>query len=30
MRVGQIIMPYNLNLCGAVCQLYLNKAGRKK
>ena len=27
--VSQIIMLYTLNLCIAVCQLYLNKTGRK-
>ena len=26
----QIIVLYTLNLYGAVCQLYLNKTGRKK
>ena len=24
------IMLYTLNICSAVCQLYLNKTGRKK
>ena len=28
--VTQIIMLYTLNLYSAVCQLYLNEAGRKK
>ena len=28
--VNQIIMLYTLNLCSAVCQLYLNKTGRNK
>ena len=30
MPVSQIIMLYTLNLYSAVCQLYLNKTGRKK
>ena len=30
MYVSQITMLYTLNLFGAVCQLYLNKTGRKK
>ena len=30
MYVSQIIMLCTLNLYSAVCQLYLNKAGRKK
>ena len=30
MYVSQIIMLHNLNLYSAVCQLYLNKTGRKK
>ena len=30
MCVNQIIMLYLLNLYTAVCQLYLNKIGRKK
>ena len=30
MHVSQIIMLYTLNLYSAVCQLYLNKTGRKK
>ena len=30
MYLSQIIMPYTLNLYSAVCQLYLNKTGRKK
>ena len=30
MYVSQIIMLYTLNLCSAVCQLYLNKTGGKK
>ena len=30
MYVCQIIMLYTLNLFNAVCQLYLNKTGRKK
>ena len=30
MYVNQIIMLYTLNLYSAVCQLYLNKTGRKK
>ena len=29
MYITQIIMVYTLNLCSAVCQLYLNKTGRK-
>ena len=29
-HVIQIIMPYTLNLYSAVCQLHLNKNGRKK
>ena len=29
MYVSQIIMLYTLNFCNAVCQLYLNKTGRK-
>ena len=29
MYVSQIIMPSTLNLYSAVCQLYLNKTGRK-
>ena len=29
MYVSQIIMLYTLNLYSAVCQLYLNKTGRK-
>ena len=28
--VSQIIMLYTLNLHSAACQLYPNKAGRKK
>ena len=28
--MSQIIMLYTLNLHGAVCQIYLNKIGRKK
>ena len=27
---GQIIMLYILNLCSAVCQLYLNITGKKQ
>ena len=27
-HVSQIIMLYTLNLCGAVCQLYLKKTGK--
>jgi len=30
MHVSQIIMLYTLNFYSAVCQLYFNKAGRKK
>ena len=30
MYVSQVIMLYTLNLHSAVCQLYLNKTGRKK
>ena len=30
MYVIQIIMLYTLNLHSAVCELYLNKTGRKK
>ena len=30
MYVSQIIMLYTLNLYRAICQLYLNKTGRKK
>ena len=30
MYVSQIIMLYTLNLYSAVCQLHLNKTGRKK
>ena len=30
MCISQIIMLYTLNLYSAVCQLYLNKIGRKK
>ena len=30
MYVSQIIMLYTLNVYSAVCQLYLNKTGRKK
>ena len=30
MYVSQIIMLYTLNLYSAVCQLYLNKAGRRE
>ena len=30
MYVSQIIMLYTLNLYRPVCQLYLNKIGRKK
>ena len=30
MYVSQITMLYNLNLYKAVCQLHLNKTGRKK
>ena len=30
MYMSQIIMLSNLNLYSAVCQLYCNKAGRKK
>ena len=30
MYVRQIIMMYNFNLYSAVCQLYLNKTGRKQ
>ena len=30
MYISQIIMLYTLNLYRAVCQLYLNKKGRKK
>ena len=30
MYVSQIIMPYTLNIYSAICQLYLNKTGRKK
>ena len=30
MYLSQIITMYFLNLCSAVCQLYLNKAGREK
>lgn len=29
MYLSQIIIPYTLNLCSALCQLYL-KTGRKK
>ena len=29
MYVTQIIMLYTLNLYSAVCQIYLNKTGRK-
>ena len=29
MYVSQVIMLYTLNLYSAVCQLYLNKTGRK-
>ena len=28
--LSQIIMLYTLNLYSAVCQIYLNKTGRKK
>ena len=27
--VSQIIMLHTLNVCNAVCQLYLNKTGKK-
>ena len=30
MYISQIIMLYTVNLYNAVCQLYLNKIGRKK
>ena len=30
MYISQIIMLYTLNLYSAVCQLHLNKTGRKK
>ena len=30
MYVSQVIMLYTWNLHSALCQLYLNKAGRKK
>ena len=30
MYESQIIMLYTLNLYSALCQLYLNKTGRKK
>ena len=30
MYVSQIVILYTLNLHSAVCQLYLNKTGRKK
>ena len=30
MYVSQIIMLHTLNLYSAVCQLYLNKTGRKE
>ena len=30
MYVNQMIILYTLNLYSAVCQLYLNKTGRKK
>ena len=30
MYASQIIMLYTLNLHSAICQLYLNKTGRKK
>ena len=30
MYVKQIIMLYTLNLYSVVCQLYLNKTGRKQ
>ena len=29
MYVNQILMLYTLNLCSAVCQLYLSKTGEK-
>ena len=30
MYVNKIIMLYTLNLYSAICQLYINKTGRKK
>ena len=30
MYVSQIIILFTLNLCSALCQLYLNKTGEKK
>ena len=30
MYVSQIVMLHTLNLFSAVCELYLNKTGRKK